>query len=73
MNPHWQNGFAHEVKHDAVTGKWWFRAELLSEVSPSFVFESEIVYSTRDDAEQAAEDAATLASMYQAHCVEVKP
>ena len=69
INPHWMNGFEQDVFHDCVSGKWWFRLELVSETAPSFVFESEVVYSTRDDAEQAAADAATAASSYQAHCV----
>jgi len=70
VNPHWQNGFEREVFHDRIVDKWWFRLELVSETSPSFTFESEVVYSTRDDAEQAADDASTAASMYQAHCCE---
>lgn len=68
VNPHWQNGFEQDVFHDAISNKWWFRLTLVSETSPAFNFESEVVYSTRDDAEQAAADAATAAASYQAHC-----
>jgi hypothetical protein len=69
MNPHWQNGFGQTIRRDAVTGKWWFDLELVGEVTGSFTFSSEGVYSTREDAEQAAADAATLASQYQAWCL----
>lgn len=73
VNPHWQNGFDHDVHYDAVTNRWWFRLELVSETAPAFSFESEVVYTTRDDAEQAAQDAATAAASYQAHCVSTDP
>lgn len=73
INPHWQNGFEQDVFHDRIAGKWWFRLTLVSETLPAFNFESEIVYSTREDAEQAAADAATAAESYQAHCCEAAP
>jgi hypothetical protein len=69
INPHWQNGFEATILHDVVTDRWWFRLELVGEIAQGFEFDSEIVYSTRDDAEQAAADASTIASQYQAWCI----
>ena len=72
INPHWQNGFSHEVFRDALSERWWFRLELVSEVD-SMTFESEVVYSTREDAEAAAADASAVAVQYQATLWKLAP
>lgn len=65
VNPRWQDGFDRDVFRDCVSGRWWFRLTLISEAG-NFEHESEVVYSSREDAEQAADDASEAACRYQA-------
>ena len=60
-NAKWMDTLSQEVFGDPhVSGKWGFRVWMLDEREP-FEWESGLVYSSREDAEQAADDAAHVA------------
>ena len=70
-NPHWHLGFHSGAHRDHVVGRWWFSLECHPEGKGKalYEFESGADYSSQEDAEQAAANAATVALEFLARVI----
>ena len=65
LNRYWQESMASEVYGDPhFSAKWGFKLSIEESVISTFEFDSGLVYSSREDAETAADHAAHVAWAY---------